>query len=184
MPNAPRTVVLGTRTSSETKARFAALAARQGITESALLALLVDNVLMANTSSDVVKPTSRTGGEGRANERLTLRLRPSDRALAERRAAARGMKTGSYLTLLIRNHLRGDAVMAPLELNQLKAMAGHLAALGRQLRIFGMPKVVTTTDPSGLHDLLAHLRSEVESVREATAAAVRQNLISWEAGDA
>ncbi len=104
MPNVTRTAVLGTRTSSESKARFAALAAQQGITESALLALLIDKVLAANTTTDEIDSAHRTRETECASDRLTLRLRPGDRTLADAMAAARRMKTSSYLAMLVRAH--------------------------------------------------------------------------------
>jgi hypothetical protein len=184
MPSALRTVVLGTRTSSATKARFAALAAQQGLTESALLALLVDKVLAANTASDMLKSIDRTREEECASERLTLRLRPGDRALADAKAAARRMKTSSYLAMLVRTHVRGVPVMPPAELDELKSMAGHLAALGRQIRTISASTGVQGLPPAASQQLLIDVSSTVESVREAVAGVVRTNLISWEAGNA
>ena len=125
------------RASSETKTKFAALAAQQGLTESALLALLVDKVLAANSTSDAQKLPNRGPDDGCANDRVTLRLRPGDRALADAKAVARRMKTSSYLVMLVRTHVRDGPVMPPAELNELKSMAGHLAALGRQIRLLG-----------------------------------------------
>jgi hypothetical protein len=184
MQSAPRSVVIGTRTSSETKARFAALAARQGLSESAFLGLLIDKVLAANVGSEAANAAEKEGDPGFAKDRLTLRLRPGDRALADAKAAARRMKTASYLAMLVRTHVRGSPVMPPSELDQLKATTSHLAALGRQLRLFGTPNIAASLGEARWHDLLATLRSEVEAVRERTAAVIRQNLISWEAGNA
>src|SRR3954470_23356149 len=134
MPHARRTAVIGARTSSETKARFAALAAQLGLTESALLGLLVDKVLAGNPAFDGPDAQHRLADPGSANDRLTLRLRPGDRALADAIAAARRMKTSSYLAMLVRAHVRSSAIMPPAELEELRCMAGHLAAIGRQLR--------------------------------------------------
>ena len=184
MPSAPRTVVVGTRTSNETKARFAALAAQQGLTESALLALLIDKVLAANTASELLKPIDRTRDEACASERLTLRLRPGDRAAADAKAAARRMKTSSYLTMLVRTHVRGVPVMPPAELDDLKSVAGHLAALGRQLRTISASTGVQGMRSTASQQLLADVGAAVEHAREAVAGVVRTNLISWEAGHA
>ena len=90
------------------------------------------------------------------------------------------MKTGSYLALLIHNHVHASAVLPPNELAQIKAVGAQLAALGRHLRVFGM-----TNNPSGsaaldLGETITLVRREVELAREATAAVVRRNLISWE----
>jgi hypothetical protein len=184
MPSAHRPVVIGTRTSSETKIRFAALAARQGLTESALLALLVENVLAANTMGSAQIAVDRSRDEGCANDRLTLRLRPGDRALADARAAGRRMKTASYLSMLVRTHVRGTAVMPPAELDELKAVAGHLAAVGRQLRSFIAAGGREGAGVSSSDALLRDVGNTVESVREMVASVVRTNLISWEAGNA
>jgi hypothetical protein len=92
------------------------------------------------------------------------------------------MKTGSYLALLIHNHVCGSAVLPPKELDQLRAACAQLAALGRQLRRFGMPNTLAEPAISELGDAIALARREVEVAREATAAVVRRNLISWETG--
>jgi hypothetical protein len=184
MPTALRTVVLGTRTSSETKARFAALAAQQGLTESALLGLLVDKLLAANVAHGTFPTVGRRPDEGRAGERLTLRLRPGDRALADTKARARRMKTSSYLAMLVRAHVRSAAVMPPAELEELKCLAGHLAALGRQLRCVVAAERVQGMSAAVSQELLVEVGTTVESVREAVSSVVRMNLINWGAGNA
>ena len=92
------------------------------------------------------------------------------------------MKTGSYLAMLIHNHVRGSAVLPPNELDLIKATGAQLAALGRQLRMLGMPNSLTEPVASDLRDAIALARREIEAAREATAAVVRRNLASWETG--
>ena len=92
------------------------------------------------------------------------------------------MKTGSYLALLIHNHVRRSAVLPPGELDQIRVTCAQLAALGRQLRRFGMPNNAADPVVSDLGDAMALVLREVEVAREATAAVVRHNLISWETG--
>ncbi|SEU23349.1 hypothetical protein SAMN05443580_1377 [Variovorax sp. OV084] len=94
------------------------------------------------------------------------------------------MKTGSYLSMLIHNHVRASAVLPPDELDQIRAVVGQLAALGRQLRVFGMPNSPTGDAASELGSVITAVRGEVESARDVTAAVVRRNLISWETGHA
>ncbi|MDM0058939.1 hypothetical protein [Variovorax fucosicus] len=185
MPSALRTAVLGTRTSSETKARFAALAAQQGLTESALLALLIDKVVAGNATSDAIDSAHRIPERECTSDRLTLRLRPGDRTLADAKAAARCMKTSSYLAMLVRTHVRGAPVMPPAELDELKGVVGHLAALGRQLRSMGdaAPALGGMTSATA-YPLLVEVGTTVESVRQAVAGVVRTNLMSWETGNA
>jgi hypothetical protein len=186
MPNAPRSAVISMRLPSETKSRFVALAARHQLSESTLLAKLVDEVLKSNggpageQSAHGAEPGPDVGAA--VDDRITLRLRHGDRTLAAERAGTRGMKTGSYLVMLIHNHVRGSAVIPPNELGAIKAVAAQLAALTRQLRRFGMPNTLAEPLTTELRDAIALARREVEAAREATAAVVRRNLISWETG--
>jgi hypothetical protein len=175
--------VIGTRVSPDKKARFAALAARHHLSAAGLLAKMVDEVLKTHGDISLGSAEQRSPNEPESSaglaDRITLRLRQGDRALVARRARDRGMKTGSYLTLLIHNHVRDAAVLPPNELDQIKATAAQLGALQRQLRMFGMPN--TLSQPvSDLSETIARVRQEVEVAREATAALVRRNLISWE----
>ncbi|MDM0029550.1 hypothetical protein [Variovorax saccharolyticus] len=181
MPAPARSAVIGTRSSRDTKARFAALAARRGLTESALLALVIDEVIGSN-SDDALPTLGRSAEAGCATERVTLRLRPGDRALADLRAAGRRMRTASYLSMLVRSHVRAAPVMPPGELEELRCAAGLLAALLRQLRTIdtsGEPGLTTIES-----DLLIDIGRAVESARDVVAAVVRANLQSWEAGHA
>ncbi len=131
-------------------------------------------------------PNAVDSESGCANDRLTLRLRPGDRALAEARASACRMKTASYLSMLIRTHVRGGPVMPPGELDQLKAVAGHLGAISRQLRALGEARVGSagTTPSTAMEARVMEVGDLVENVRESVAAVVRTNLMSWEAGNA
>jgi len=178
--------VIGTRVSSDTKARFAALAARHHLSASTLLSKMVDEVLKTNGETSAGSGEQRSARESKNGvghaDRITLRLRNGDRALATQRAHSRGMKTGTYLALLIHNHVRDAAVLPPNEVDQIKATVAHLAALGRQLRTFGMPNTQPAPVGPDLSEAIASVRREVDVAREATAAIVRRNLISWETG--
>jgi hypothetical protein len=188
MANAPRSVVISMRLPPDVKARFAALAARHQFTESGLLSKLIDEVLRSNVpgavASGLAADVRDAETDAASEDRITLRLRHGDRTRAAERAGARGMRTGTYLALLIHNHVRAADVLPPQELDLIKAVGAQLAALGRQLRMFDMPNTLAEPAASELRDLLAHVRHEVESAREASAAVVRRNLMSWEAGHA
>jgi hypothetical protein len=170
--------VIATRMSPDTRAHFAALAARHQLSESGLLAKMVNEVLRSNSAG-----ARDSNADGVAADRITLRLRQGDRALAAERAHSRGMKTASYLALLIHNHVHDAAVLPPNDLDQIKVTGARLAALGRQLRMFGMPNTLPEPVASDLGEAIASVRREVEAAREATAAVVRRNLISWETGE-
>ena len=179
--------VIATRVPPETSARFAALAARHHLSASSLLAKMVDEVLKTPGESWLDpggqrSPCETESGIGEA-DRVTLRLRKGDRALAAERAGVRGMKTASYLALLIHNHVRDAAVLPPNELDQIKVTVARLAALQRQLRTFGMPNTQAVQVAPDLGEAIAMVRRAIEVAREATAAIVRRNLISWETGE-
>jgi hypothetical protein len=163
------------------------LAAHHQLTESGLLSKLVDEVLRSNApktgAATIVPEACDSDAASPAEGRITLRLRHGDRTLATARAGARGMKTGTYLALLIHNHVRVSDVLPPRELDLIKAAGAQLAALGRQLRMFDMPNMLAAPATSELLDLLTRLRHEVEEAREASAAVVRRNLKSWEASN-
>jgi hypothetical protein len=181
MPTAPRDVVIGTRTSRETKNRFGALAAQRGLTESALLALLLDEVL-APWHDGAPPSVAHSTDVDSTSDRLTVRLRPGDRGIHDARAAGRRMKTATYLSMLVRSHVREIPVMPPRELEELRCTVGHLALLGREMRSLeaSNPSAVAVTGA----DLWLDVGRALESVREAVAALVRANLRGWETGHA
>lgn len=170
-------------TSPEKKAKFGALAAARGMTETALLAVLVEHVL--ETNPQPVAPSS-SDDEGASVDRLTLRLRPGDRPLVEARAARRGMKASSYLVALVRGHVRGQSPLPTAELNMLKVAVGELSAVGRNLN--QVARAVNTgggaTAVRGLAETVDELLRRVEDLRRSVSELIRVNLMSWEAGDA
>ena len=188
MAPASQSALISTRLPSEMKARFAALAAQHGLTESGLVAKLVGEVLRGNASAKVDSPRVAServaGGGARGEDRLTVRLRQGDRGRAEDLAEARGIKPATYLTLLIHNHVNATDVLPSHELDALKASTAHMAALGRELRKFAVPNSPDADDLSTLRDLLEHVGHEVASAREASSAVVKRNLQSWEGAHA
>lgn len=176
--------VISARVLPDTKASFAALAARHRLSESSLLAKMVHEVIRASgpiaRESNAPRAANDLDGGVDVEDRITLRLRPGDRMSVAKRAHARDMKTGSYLALLIHNHVHAPAVLPSSELAQIKIVGAQLAALGRQLRVFGMTNNPQDFAASELREAITLVRREVELAREATAAVVRRNLISWE----
>jgi hypothetical protein len=176
---ASRDPLIATRASPQTKARFAALAAAQGRTESALLLALIDTVLANNAASDeAVCPVSV------ASQRISLRLRPGDRALVDERARARRMKSASYLVALIRAHVRSTAPLPATELDALKVTANHLSALRSTLHAIAHSRGASLNGDQELLDCLHETVAVLEAVRREVSDVVRTNLMSWEACDA
>jgi len=86
---------IAARVTSDTKERFAALARRQGLSESALLKRLVVAALALTESSKpgdpgVVQPVAATG-------KISVRLRSDDLLLLRERAQARQIPTATYV---------------------------------------------------------------------------------------
>jgi hypothetical protein len=178
--SALRSAWIATRCSPAQKADFAALAAAKGMTESALLGALITTVLARNANS-ALEVSCAVDSANAAGARMTLRLRPGDRALADAFAARRHMKTSTYLVTLIRSHLRSQALAPMPELNELKAAVGVLSAANRGLQRLTLETTAAGTT-SGLPPAITQLAASVESLRQAFSEFVRANLASWEAG--
>lgn len=164
----------------DTKARFTALARQQEISESAYLKRLVEAALVPTTQSQpqspgVVEPVSSTG-------RLSIRLRSDDLLLLRERAKAREMPTSTYVSLLIRSHLRALTPLPTPELGALKRSVAEIGAIGRNLnqiahalnrgaQVTGM----TRADPQSLMRALYGLRDHIKSL-------VNTNQASWQDG--
>src|SRR6516162_10774874 len=120
---------LSTWVNAETKQRFTSAAARQGLSASALLKRLIDQMLAVGPE-EAIAPLVPVD---RRDARVTVRLVPEDRALLRERAAARTMPAATYVSVLVRAHLRQLAPLPDRELSALRSAVNELAALGRNL---------------------------------------------------
>src|SRR5258708_17309617 len=104
MPSERSDPLIAACVGADTKARFRALAAGYGLTESALLKTLIDRAIEVHPPAVGEEPLA-VHQAARA-ERLYVRLYRDDRRLLAERAAARGMPSAPYLTVLARAHLQ------------------------------------------------------------------------------
>jgi hypothetical protein len=170
------------RVSNEVKGLLKTVAAQRQITESALVRQLIEaTVQMARVPevADGVAPSSVV-----RDARLYIRLAPEDRILLSGRATARGMPSATYVSVLVRSHLRNLAPLPKEELLALKRSVAELGAIGRNLNQIaraanqrGMPA------GPGREDLRAMLRV-AEGLRDHVKALLRANQISWKQGHA
>jgi hypothetical protein len=171
---------LSTWIDAETKQRFASAAARQGLSESALLKRLVDQMLATGSGeliASVVPVDLR-------DARVTVRLVPEDRALLRERAAARTMPAATYVSSLVRAHLRQLAPLPDRELAALRATVNELAAVGRNLNTMTRLLHQDGRHPGpGLQETRVMLRICV-ALRDHVRALVKANLVSWQGGHA
>jgi hypothetical protein len=115
----------------EMKSRFCSLAEQRQMSESALLRLLVDSAVrgVGEINGDVLKaPGRRLRGS-----RTCVRLHPDDKLVLVERAAARQMAVATYISVLVRAHLRNLYPLPKAELMALKQSVAELGAIGRNL---------------------------------------------------
>lgn len=173
-----RSTHVSTWVSADLKERFAAAAARQGLSESALLKRLVEQLL--TVAGDEPIAIQRPAPLAR-DARLTVRLVPHDRLLLRERAAARGMPAASYVSTLVRSHLRSLAPLPDKELEALRSAVTQLAAIGRNLN--AMARIALACGTAG--PTQEHLRLMLrvcEGMREHVKGIVHANIVSWETG--
>jgi hypothetical protein len=92
------------RIDPQLKLRLQAIAVERGLTESAVLKRLVIGAVGMAPACDAkvlaVEPIGRRA-------RVYVRLRPGDHTLLRARAARRGLASATYVSMLVRAHLRG-----------------------------------------------------------------------------
>ena len=153
------------------------VAAREGITESALVKQLLGAVL--RTSAIDEPPASPTEGRRNRESRLTVRLAADDLRLLKERAAARSMASATYAAVLLRSHLRNAAPLPKEELLALKRSVAELGAIGRNLN--QIARAVNSGERvslPGRQELLAMLRIG-DGLREHVKALLKANTASW-----
>lgn len=187
---------LKTRVSLETKARVHALAENQLITESAWLKRLV---AIALRDSDGESADSRAERAARGERhrsvldadqketlgaRVCIRLRPDDRLLLRERAQARSTPSATYVSVLVRAHLRNLVPLPKDELMALKRSVAELGAIGRNLnQIVRALNTGERVAGPGREDLRAMLKV-CEALRENVKGLIRANVKTWEVGHA
>jgi hypothetical protein len=116
--------------------------------------------------------------------RLTIRLVAEDQLLLKARASARGMAAATYVSMLVRAHLRGLSPLPKQELMVLRRMVTELGAMGRNLnQIARAANQGGQVDGPTREDLMAVLRACM-GLRDHVAAFMQANLATWETGHA
>lgn len=171
---------VSTWVSAETKQRFAGAAARQGLSESALLKRLIEQMLAAGVGNEAAPPAPVSPRDAR----VTIRLVGDDQALLRERAAARTMPAATYVSALVRAHLRQVAPLPDRELAALRATVNELAAVGRNMNTMTPLLHQDSRQPGpGREDLRMMLRV-CEVLRDHFRDLIKANLVSWEVGHA
>src|SRR5690349_5418459 len=169
------------RVTQETKLWLRALAQREGRTESALLKQLLGVMLRGVVDEVLSEPTQGEGGLRQA--RLTVRLQPSDQILLRDRAAARAMPAATYVSVLVRAHLRSLTPLPKDELLAIKRSIAELAAIGRNINQIAKVANEGGGWPSSVCEEFRAMLKICEALRENTKGLLKANLRSWCVGN-
>ena len=160
--------------------KFRTLAERQQVTESVLLKRLVDSAVQSVGQSD--DEILRSQERQVRGSRLCVRLHPDDQLLLRERAAARQMAAATYVSVLVRSHLRALSPLPKTELMALKQSVAALSAIGRNVNQLARVahqhgRAVESTQ----QELLTMLKV-CEAMRSHVKELIKANTRSWEAG--
>ena len=175
-----RSTHLSTWVNADLKERFAATAAREGLSKSALLKRLVEQ-LLAGAGEEL---TAERPAPVARDARMTVRLVPDDNRLLRERAAARGMPTASYVSTLVRSHLRSLAPLPDRELEALRSAVSQLAAVGRNLNVIARTVLVAGTAAGPTQEHARLMLRICEALRDHVKGLIHTNIVSWGAGHA
>jgi len=168
------------RVDPETKARVRALAAREGIAESALIKQVLDVVLRGSRPEAMVAPEPLENSSG--GTRFNVRLGPHISRLLGERAKGRGMPSATYIASLVRAHFLDAAPLPQAEYLALKQAVIELSAVGRNLNQIARAMKRGGTPPApGALDVRTMLKV-AEALRDHIKALVSANARAWGTG--
>jgi len=186
------TEILKARVTPELKLQAKAIADREFLTEAAWLKRIVMKEIRAADRGYAEFQELRSANTGRQQEELAkqltacgkpvyVRLRAEDRLLLDARAAARGMRTATYLSVLTRGHLRALTPLPQAELLSLKRTIAELAAIGRNINQIAKVANKGGRLPGSVRKEFRAMLSICEALRVNTKAVLKANEASWSA---
>lgn len=187
------TEILKARVSPEVKRQAKAIADRELLTEAAWLKRIVMREIRAaddggSESRESRRPDSKlqreelAQGSNGCGKPVYVRLRDEDHLLLEARAAARGMRTATYLSVLTRAHLRALTPLPKAELLSLKRTIGELAAIGRNINQIAKATNEGGRLPGSVREEFRAMFRICEALRGNTKALLKVNETSWSTG--
>jgi antitoxin component of RelBE/YafQ-DinJ toxin-antitoxin module len=171
--------LIAARVPIHTKERFATVARRHGVSESALLRRLIEAAIL--TAGEPVAAAVESP-EGLLSEKVSVRLRPDDVRLLRERARLRQIRPSTYVALLVRSHLRNLSPLPTDELTALKRSIAEIGAIGRNLNHIAR---TLNRGEEGDHPDVVYIQSLLKALtglRDHTKALVAANANSWETG--
>lgn len=170
---------LSTWVSVDLKRRLSAVAACQGISESALLRRLVEQMLSSSGLGASVPVVAQAHMRA---ARLTIRLMPDDRLLLRERAAARSIPAATYVSILVRSHLRALSPVPKEELAELRRSIMELRLVGRSLNQIARALNCDAGAPAPGRREVQAMIMVAEGLRDHFRALLKANVESWQKG--
>lgn len=172
---------IGLRVPPEMKTLVRAIAEREQITESAVVKQLLE-VMLRRAALEGFPQIEELDRPNR-DARLSIRLDPEDRMMLTSRASARGMPSATYVSVLLRSHLRKVTPIPKEELAALKRSIAELRAIGNNLNQIGKALHQGKPAAPGREEVRALLKV-AEGLRDHFKALLIANEKSWEQGHA
>jgi hypothetical protein len=181
MTHMTKTVCIQCRVNEATKAALTAVAQSEGLTLSALLhRMAVGATLGRASASGDADGTSAL--PVKRSVRMAVRLRGEDALLLTERARGRGLAPATYVSMLVRSHLRHVTPMPDRELDALMKLVASINAVGRNVnqiaRMVARGGPVEGIDTQSVKQMLQLM----ESARDQAKRFVALNVQSWETG--
>jgi len=143
-----------------------------------------ENATRHRGDGPAVDARGRCSGKRASGSNLYVRLRPDDRLLLHERAAARGMASATYVSVLVRSHLRSLAPLPKDELVALKRAVGELGAIGRNLNQIARAANQGARVGGANRDEFGAILKICEALRDHTKGLIKANAASWISGHA
>jgi hypothetical protein len=179
--NARRSVPsITARPSPEEKARFKLLAKQVGLSESAL-ALNAIRALLDRDAEWLRRQPPLNPENVAASDRITIRLRPGDGLAVIRRATERGMKPATYISALLRAHIKVSPPLPTAEVSALKRSLGVLAGLGTVLANTSRHGIPSGPQGEVYREAIRGTRREIAALEQRIVDLTKAALIAWEA---
>ena len=184
-----KTSPLNLRIHPDKKAALVALAAKQRLDLTKLILPQIERLLEEGMKDLPAPIESQAAGQGDEPQALTGQLSfwplPGDEHHIKQYVAARKMKPGTVMKLILRGWISHNAPMPKQELATLALTSNQLAAIGRSLN--QLVKLSATGDTPLPDELAALLQETLNLTRQASQeidVIVKTNLSSWESDPA
>ena len=187
--------ILKTTVPTDIKLQAKAIAERESLSEATWLKRLVLREIRACDGARSAegepcrtegfrRPGRETRGPNGCGKPILVRLRAEDRLLLDARAEARGLRPATYVSVMVRSHLRQLAPLPKDELLALKRSIAELSTIGRNINQIAKAVNAAGRAPGSVREEFRAMLKICEALRGNTKSLLKANEISWEIGAA